>query len=243
MWFSISKETKMKQDKEFSQHDLKDVLFPLEYQVSSTKEKFANFEKRQFNGVREKTLIFCLNRAVDIGQGCHCAAKEDLLESTYILLRSLLELFILTYWISLSQKNASLYEQAGTKELIGNVAANLKAGHAKITSKSSGEDRTGEFLASPMMNEKNARLMPNKMAKEAGIEDIYTIFYGILSMVAHGFTYGLVKERQPGFVDALHAATSILRCMQVITSDMVVNRKIVASDDLRKILNIPSNNI
>jgi hypothetical protein len=97
--------------------DLKVEIDGLRYEIRVAKKSVPDFSKRHFNSTREKALIFCLQRSIDLAEGCDLLVEANLLSSVYVLTRGLLENLIWARWISLSDENAKIFTEAPTSEL------------------------------------------------------------------------------------------------------------------------------
>ncbi|WP_198368250.1 hypothetical protein, partial [Roseomonas sp. KE0001] len=84
--------------------------------------------------------------AADHAAGCAMLGEARLAAPGAVVARSLLEGFFGTYWASLDNANGRRLMEATKRELLRIACLNLKAGHATIRDRGTGEDRTREFL-------------------------------------------------------------------------------------------------
>jgi hypothetical protein len=103
-----------------------------------------------------------------------------------VLGRSLVESLILLLWVEVSEENAMHQSQAGITELTRVAKINLERGSLKIKNRETGADTTAEFLKSEQFKKLPAPKKVISQAKEAGVEDLYEIFYRFMSMATHG---------------------------------------------------------
>jgi hypothetical protein len=218
--------------------DLQEVISALRDHISHAEKDLADFEKRHYNGTREKAAIYCLRHAIDLAKGCLVTVNEGLPDSLTTLSRALLESLFWVRYVTLSKENAQHFVDSTINEMKRSARKNLKAGYAKIHHMETGEDKTQEMLDSPLLKGIPKRISIETAAQQGGLERVYTNVYGFISMIAHGKAYDLSSG--PAHKDELYAplssALGALQCIEIITSDWIRNRKHTPRETLTELL-------
>jgi len=127
-----------------------------------------------------------LRRASELDKGAAALGAIENSACLGILSRSLLEQLITSLWGIRSIENAESQMGAGSAELAKALRMNLKAGTAKILDRETGEDVTAKFLESEQAKQTRRRKSIEDQAREADAQDLYTVFYRLLSLETHG---------------------------------------------------------
>lgn len=222
----------------YTESELQIEIDGLKTETRIAQANMTAFSERQFNGVRENTLIFCLSRATDTAKGCLLVAESQLAVSLGILTRGLLENLLWTYWVAQSNENAQTYQHLGTNELKRIVKKNLDKGYGTVIDKQTQQNRSQEFLQSPKMKSILRRKNIEDIAKETGLERLYTQMYGSMSMEVHGTTFGVWKEDEIGvkIFALLAAANSFMECINLIVKTWIIEQKLVNATDIYRTL-------
>lgn len=191
-----------------------------------------DFSKRQSNGTREKSLIFCLERAIDMAEGCGLAADAHLQHSLHTLTRSMFEGMIWTRWVLLSEANAIRFDEEVNHELARQVRKNVNNRHWRFVDEAA---RAG-FEESAKGIPKRRRL--EDVAKETGFAKIYAANYGFYSMFAHGNPVRVtsIDEIDQGIIAGALAAIGFIKCVRLMVTDWIVRRDQTAMAEIDKIL-------
>jgi hypothetical protein len=136
-----------------------------------------------------------LSRAAELMRAAAALGKEANATGLAVLARALLENLILILWVQVDSTHAKLLQDAGIAELARMAKVNLKNGKAQILNRKTGEDATAEFLASDRFKNLPRRKSVEDRAREAGVEDLYNVFYRSLSMEMHGHALGGSESR------------------------------------------------
>jgi hypothetical protein len=210
-------------------------------QLTERSEKLcSDFDRRTYNRDREKALLYCYHRALDLAKGCLEISSDELPESLITLTRALIEALIWTRYITLSEENANNFINSPLHEMKRVARKNLVAGYAHIYDRKSNEDRTTEIMDSELMRIIPPRITIEKAAKAAGLERLYTNIYGFMSMSAHGITYGIEigKDIKTDLYASICTAIGALECIEVISNEWITNRKHVRNEILSHLLGI-----
>ena len=120
-----------------------------------------------------------LRGAVSLGNDANSTALE-------VVARALLENLISILWVQVDPGHPEYLKEAALVELIRMARVNLKSGKARIVSRETGEEATVEMLASDKFKNLPRRMSIEDRAAQAGVEDLYNVFYRSLSMGVHG---------------------------------------------------------
>lgn len=176
---------------------------------------------------QDRIRLYFMERAIQVGEAAFRIA--DLEMPLCVLARVLCEDFFLLYWISLSKKNASEFDQGAVSEMAKLLRVNVVKGRARIRSITTGKNVTETFL--PKLDKLKVKRNLEQIAKASGLSRVYDVVYRFDSLHVHGNTFGLEREnRQEGPPIALSAINAILNVMillvdkpaQIVTADEVL---------------------
>lgn len=131
-----------------------------------------------------------LSRAAELLRGAASLGNEGNPTALEVIARALLENLISILWVQVNAAHPDYLKETAVSELARISRVNLKAGKARILNRETGEDATAEFLASERFKNLPRRMSVEERAKQAGVEDLYNIFYRFLSMGVHGHSLG-----------------------------------------------------
>jgi hypothetical protein len=191
-------------------------------------------------------LVARLRVAADNAAGCAILAEAGLAAPLATVARSILESLFVIYWALLSDENARTvvvsFQNEGAR-LLRNL---LQRRRGIVRSKTTGENFSDEFLASPLFADAKRPLVVYKLAEEADLGKLYEIFYTFLSMFAHGTATEIlagvvanIEIRQQLIPALVEAARSLLKSIHVIVVNKVRFDRGTARDELEAILKIP----
>jgi hypothetical protein len=127
-----------------------------------------------------------LERAAELTRGASSLGKDKNSVALGVIARVVLENLILLLWLQISEANAKELGDTPVEELTRLMKINLESGKAEIRNAHTGKDATAEFLASDRFKSTLKRSSVAQRAKEAGVEDLYNVFYRALSLEVHG---------------------------------------------------------
>lgn len=188
-----------------------------------------------------------LNIALENAIACVFLARMGLMIPLVTITRSIFESMIATYWASLSEENLTKIIEAEKQELMRIMRNNLKAGRAVIRNKTTGEIETDTILNNPEVIKAKRPPKFDKMAEAAGIKNIYDMFYGSLSIYAHGHAVNLVigdlySDPRDG-TDKLTTAIlplmrGCLKAIRLITVNYISENRQTTIEEMEKILGV-----
>jgi len=207
--------------------DNQELISFLKQHIEQSEKYVIDFEHRHFNGIREIAIIYCLRHAIDLAKGCLTTALAELPDSLTTLSRALLETLFWARYVTLSNENAQEFTDSTINEMKRIARKNLNAGYANVYDIKTNDNKTSELLDSPFMKDIPPRISIESAAKIGGLEHIYTNIYGFISMIAHGRAFNLrtTSESKDEIYASISAALGALQCVEVMTSDWIIDRK------------------
>jgi hypothetical protein len=145
-----------------------------------------------------------LRRAAELVRGAAALGAVQNAACLGILGRCMLEQLITALWAVRSRENAQTHLLAATTEVTKALKINLQAGKAKIKNSYTGEDATVEFLGTEQMKNIPQRKSIEELAREAGISDLYTVFYRFMSLDTHGHNGALMGDTDANVLCEMH---------------------------------------
>jgi hypothetical protein len=124
-------------------------------------------------------------RCAEIARGAAALGLQRNAVALAILARTMVESLILLLWVEVSEENAIHQSQAGLVEFTRVAKINIEKGKLKVR-KHTGEDASAEFLKSDRFKKLATPKKVIDQAAEAGVEDLYQVFYRFMSMATHG---------------------------------------------------------
>jgi len=220
--------------------DYQELLSAFKKSVEQNEKYIADFEHRQYDGIREKAAIYCLRHAVDLAKGCFVTSQAELPDSLTTLSRALLETLIWARYVTTSTEYAQEFADSTKNEMKRVARKNLNAGYAKVRDTKTKDDKTKEFLNSTLMKDIPKRISIEKAAELGGLEQVYTITYGYISMIAHGRAFDLRTEPNDKIeiYASVSAALGALQGVEIITADWIIHRKQTPMETLIQILGV-----
>lgn len=131
-----------------------------------------------------------LSRSSELLRGAASLGNDVNPIALEVIARALLENLITILWVQVDAAHSDHLKKAAVTEIARMARVNLKAGKARVMNRETGEDSTAEFLASDRFKNLPRRMSVEDRAKQAGVEDLYNIFYRSLSMGVHGHSLG-----------------------------------------------------
>lgn len=154
--------------------------------------------------VRDEFARQQLRRASELVKGAVALGSIENAACLGILSRSLLEQLITVMWGIRSVENAESQMAAGPAELAKALRMNLKTGTAKIFDRETGEDVTAQYLEREQAKQNRRSKSVQDQAKEAEVQDIYTVFYRLLSLETHGHNETPAEKSEARALCATH---------------------------------------
>jgi len=131
-----------------------------------------------------------LSRSAELLRGAASLGNDGNAAALEVIARALLENLIAILWVQVDAAHPDHLKQATDAEFTRIAKVNLRAGKLRIVNRETGEDASAEFLESHRFQSLPRRMSIEDRAKQAGVEDLYNIFYRSLSMGVHGHSLG-----------------------------------------------------
>lgn len=218
--------------------DYQELLSAFKKRIEQNEEYIADFEHHQYSGIAEKAVIYCLRHAIDLAKGCFATAQAKLPDSLTTLSRALLETLIWARYVTMSTEYAQEFADSTVNEMKRVARKNLNAGYAKVSDIKTKDDKTKEILNSTWIKDIPKRISIEKAAELGGLERVYTITYGFISMIAHGRALDLRTEPEDNFeiYSSVSFALGALQGVEIISADWIIHHKQTPRETLVKIL-------
>jgi Family of unknown function (DUF5677) len=184
-------------------------------------------------------LIDRLRIAVDNAKGCALLAPEGLTAPLATVTRSMLESLMTTHWASLNNSNARVIQAAARNEFIRLMRNLLTKSRGVIQNKETGQNETKRILDSSLMNIAERPPTIVKMAEESGLAKLYDVFYGNISVLAHGTATELLAGPQEELVSAcIETSRSLLEAIHLIVLNRVREHRCTTVAEIEAILRV-----
>lgn len=183
-----------------------------------------------------------LNSGSQLMKSCASLAHGTHELALNTLLRSIIEIVIKTHWVTLSQDNAVLLQNAGKEQLKTVAKINLKNEKFRVVDKF-GNNHSKSFLANDLLDKKSKIPSIETMASKCGLSDIYNIFYRFLSIYTH------VNElnHNTDYSNTKHSSIEILKCVGLFSILLghlgvrwLVHRNRPNNEEIRALLGLDS---
>ena len=153
--------------------------------------------------------------------------------------RTMVESLILVLWVCVSEENATHQSQAGLAEFTRVARINLEQGKLKIRSRETGADETADFLKSERFKKLPAPKKVIDQATEAGVEDLYQVFYRFMSLATHGHDMlGGEEDPEAGLTVDLQAIGAMCVAIGHVSMKWLLGRVRTDNEALREVLGI-----
>ena len=155
-----------------------------------------------------------------------------------VLFRALLENLILLVWVQVSDENPGILKKAASTELARAARVNFEKGKARVVNRRTGDDLTAEFLRSDRFKNLGKRASIEERAREAGVEDLYTVFYRFMSLETHGLGLAQGSESQHIAVAYLQGIGALAASSGHVGVKWLKHRQRTDNETLRVLLGI-----
>jgi hypothetical protein len=94
----------------------------------------------------------------------------------------------------------------------------LSSGVAVMRHKATAEDRTPQVVNSPHLSRANRPPRIEEMARAGGLEKLYTLLYGFMSILAHGNLHSSLMEPEESFMimNIASVRSLLMRCTELL---------------------------
>jgi hypothetical protein len=182
-----------------------------------------------------------LRVATDNAAGCALLADARLSAPVAAVVRTMLESLVTTHWASLNNANAEEIQTAAQFEFMRLMRNLVTKGRGIIQNRITGQNETQRILDHPLI--KTAKRPPriNRMAKESGLDKLYDLSYGFMSLLAHGTDTTSLGQQQSGLLSAsVEAARAFLEAIYLIVVNRVREHRSTEVTEIEAILGVIS---
>ena len=189
--------------------------------------------------VRDVEVRKIAGRCAELVRGASALGLQRNSVALGVLGRTLVEGLILLLWVEISEENALHQSQAGLTEFTRVAKINLERGSLRIRDRETGADATAEFMKSEQFKKLPAPKKVINQAAEAGVEDLYEVFYRFMSMPTHGHDIdGDSRDSEAALIVDLQAIGAM--CMGIGHASMrwLLGRQRTDNESLRQVLGL-----
>jgi hypothetical protein len=183
-------------------------------------------------------LRHVLHELIDVLRGAMITGYSTLPISSAAVARAAFERMVLAYWIATDVSNAQDYAGESKNELARQIRKLIEKKVAKTTDVDSGEDTTKRTRSDPALANLTKRRGMEEMARAAGIEDLFSTFYGWISMLAHGNTFNLPIATTEILSMTEYVTAASAAAVSHVTRRWYIDRKPAAKKQLLQIFGI-----
>jgi len=223
----------------FTENDVDKIRDVLRKEMQSVAIKGYEYKQRNENGIREKGILCCLRRAVQLTAGMIVLSENQLEDSMSVLHRALFESLIWCYWVVQSEENANYFDTHASNEMARIAKRNVENKYAGVYKKSDNTEITSKEYEAIFSRHKKPVIKKLKdMADEIGLGRLYTMVYGFMSLEVHpsNLFYDRVFPDWNGIYSSLSGNIGFLHCIQLINTDWFMTRKQTPVFEIRKII-------
>jgi hypothetical protein len=224
---------------EFTENAVDKIRDALRGEMQLVAVKGYEYMQRKRNGIREKGILCCLKKAIQLTAGMIVLSENQLVDSMSVLHRALFESLIWCYWIVQSEENADYFNKHATDEMARLVNRNIENGYAGIYKREDNSELTSEEYEKIFSRYQKPEIKKLKdMADEVGLGRAYTMIYGLMSLEVHpsNLFYERVFPDWSGIYANLSGNIGFLHCIHMINTDWIMTRQQTPVIKIRKVL-------
>jgi hypothetical protein len=184
-----------------------------------------------------------LERCAEFARASATLGRDNNPASLSILARATLENLILILWVIVSVENAEELKNTAVAELTRAARVNLQSGKLKIKNRKTGEDATAKFLADDRFKNLSKRKSVESRAKDAGVLDLYNVFYRFMSLETHGHDMGINDISSEWDLSVMHmqGIGALIKAIGHAGTLWLLHRQRVNNETLRVLFGIATN--
>lgn len=192
---------------------------------------------------RDDAVRSMAGRAAHFATACALLASHLNEDAVVVLNRALLENLITLLWILENPANAEAFRIEGLNELRRAARKSMQKGLLGIIDRLTGLDHSQEFLARAEYKKIPKRKTVEDRAREAGVDDLYCVFYGPLSLELHGHPLKGIEEPPAAVMcRTLQTINAFLNCTALAADNWLSKRNRPSNEQLRGALGLPHDN-
>ena len=189
---------------------------------------------------RDEPVRQMLARCSEIGRACAALGETKNPTTLALLARAELESLITLLWTVISTANAAELKSAGLAELTRAARVNLQSGKLKATNKATGANETSRLLQDDRFKKLPKRKSVETKAEEAGVLDLYNIFYRFMSLETHGHQLETEANADAWELTAMHlqGLGALTLAIGHVGTLWLLHRRRIESEALRQLLGL-----
>jgi hypothetical protein len=199
----------------------------------------ASWEGKGEPCARDMEVKQIVSRCAELVRGASVLGAQGNSVALSVIGRTMVESLILILWVCVSEENAIHQSQAGLAEFTRVARINLEQGQIKIHNRENGEDATAEFLKTDRFKNLPKQTKVIDQATEAGVQDLYHVFYRFMSLATHGHDMiGSDEDPEAGLVVDLQAIGAMCKGVGHVAVKWLLGRVRTDNEALRQVLGI-----
>ena len=190
---------------------------------------------------RDDLVRRALERSAEVVRACTDLGQSNNPTALGVLARAHLEALIQMLWVTLSSENAVELSQGRSNEVVRMARINMQSGKLRVVNKITGGDETKKFLSDDRMKIKSRRKSVEAYAEEAGVKDLYNVFYRFMSLDVHGHNTDAVPETSDWQLTAMHlqGIGGLTQALGHTGIRWLLHRQRPTNEELRALLGLP----
>lgn len=182
-----------------------------------------------------------LERAAEVVRACAALGRANNPTALGLLARTHLEALIQVLWVTGSTTNADELVDAKADEVVRMARVNMQSGKLRVMNKTTGEDESARFLSDERLKPRRRRRSVESYAEEAGVHDLYNIFYRFLSLETHGHQLEVNADRSDWKLTAMHlqGIGGLTQALGHTGVRWLIHRQKPNNEELRDLLGLP----
>lgn len=176
---------------------------------------------------RVESLVHLLGGAVEFSEGIILLSGFGLVNPCWALSRGLLDRLFLAGWVVQSEERAHIYQNLPKSESKRGVRKLITGGLLVTQSPGFLESLNGKIPPRPHIEQ---------IAKDAGLEKVYTVLYSEGSEATHGFDFGIERQRAEEISAIIELSAGFLVTATAITVRWVFAGGVTKPEELEDAL-------
>jgi hypothetical protein len=209
----------------FTENEVDRIRDALRREKQTAAVKGYDYMQREENGIREKDILCCLKRAVQLTAGMIVLSENQLVDSMSVLHRAIFESLIWCYWIVQSEENANYFDEHARDEIVKLIKRNVENRYGRLYKREDNRELTPEEYETIFSRYKKPEIIKIKdTAAEVRLERVYTMVYDFMSLEVHpsNIFYERVFPDWNGIYSNLSGNMGFLHCIHMINTNWIM---------------------
>jgi hypothetical protein len=188
--------------------------------------------------IRDDVVKKIIIRISELTRGASTIGFSKNITVLAILARQILESLITLLWIISDKNNVQKYLDASKYEFQRIAKINMESGLLKVLTREGGRDETANFIKQRFTEKLSRAPSTEQQAKEAGVLDLYNIFYRFMSLDVHGKTETIIdeNEKESDTIIRLQGVGALSMASGHSATLWILHREKMSNEALRKLM-------